>query len=39
MTGSAFTLGLQKYVRKHEGAVTFCMMVLKIRITCKQKCD
>ena len=29
----------QKYVRKREGAVKMCMMVLKMRITCKQTCD
>ena len=29
----------QKYVRGRKGAVKMCMTVLKMRITCKQKCD
>ena len=33
-----FALG-QKYVRKRKGAVGMHLTVLKMRITCKQKCD
>ena len=33
-----FALG-QKYVRKRKGAVGMRLTVLKMRITCKQKCD
>ena len=29
----------QKYVGKRKGAVKMCMTVLKMRITCKEKCD
>ena len=29
----------QKYVRKRKGAVKTRLTVLKMRITCKQKCD
>ena len=29
----------QKYARKHKGAVKMCTMVLKMCITCKQKCN
>ena len=32
-------LACQKYARKHKGAVKMCMTVLKMHITCKQKCE
>ena len=32
-------LDCHKYVRKRKGAVRMRMTVLKMRITCKQKCD
>ena len=32
-------LACHKYVRKRKGAARMRMAVLKMRITCKQKCD
>ena len=30
---------IQSKIGKRKGAVKMCMKVLKMRITCKQKCD
>ena len=36
---AALRLVCQKYVRKRKGAIKMRMTVLKMCITCKQKCD
>ena len=39
VTSQPSRLVCQKYTRKCKGAVKMCMTVLKMRITCKEKCD
>ena len=39
MAAQPSRLVCEKYVRKRKGAVKMCMTVLKMRITCKKKCD